>query len=306
VLPRCCKLRNVIATKAAVYAVTHLFISPVTNTISTLEDFILSSLSLLDAMIAPALFDRSEPSLQTPEFPSAIIGTPQTGAEDAVYDARALAIVVDNSDEELDEARHAVTLFPIDHPSWLYRSRALASLLLKRFQETSRDVLLAECINIQRQICSVCTMGNLDRGASMSDLASSLKRYFEKVGEESLLAEAIRLNRDVLSLRPCGHPDRSLSCYNLARSLHTHFEEKNQFWPKRLNSIGKHCHFDPTGTPIGPCRATVWPAHSIHGSTRQEKIHFCLKQLFSTERRYRFNLLSTLTGLSHATIWPTF
>jgi hypothetical protein len=124
-----------------------------------------------------------------------------------------------NEEKELDQARHAVARLSIDHPDWLHRSRDFASLLLKRFGDTKNDMLLTECIEIQRQICAVCTTGHPDRAASACDLALSLQTYFNQTGEESLLAEAIALNRETLSLRPIGHPDRSRSCNNLAYVL---------------------------------------------------------------------------------------
>jgi hypothetical protein len=109
------------------------------------------------------------------------------------------ASTIDSNDKELEATRHAVDQLSLGHPEWLNRSRALASLLSKRFQETSRNTLLAESIDIQRQICAVCTAGNPDELMSIVDLASSLRTYFMQIGEESLLIEAIDLTRDALS-----------------------------------------------------------------------------------------------------------
>jgi hypothetical protein len=149
----------------------------------------------------------------------------ENGPEEADNDTSSLSNIIENNNEKLDEARRAVTQIPIDHPEWITRSRALASLLLKSFEKTSECTLLEERVEIQRQICNACTAGNPERAASISDLASSLRTYFKQTGEESLPAEAITLSREALSLRPRGHPDWSMSCVHLATSLWIRFEQ---------------------------------------------------------------------------------
>jgi hypothetical protein len=129
--------------------------------------------------------------------------------EDIKCDVSTSASIIEDN-EGLYNSRHVVTQLSVDHPDWLRRSRDLASLLSKLFYETGRDILLVECIAIQRQIHSVCTLRNLDGAVSATDLASSLTLRFTQTGEESLLDEAISLNRESLSLRPREHPDRSI------------------------------------------------------------------------------------------------
>jgi tetratricopeptide (TPR) repeat protein len=132
--------------------------------------------------------------------------------------------IMDSNDEDLNKARGALAQVPIKDPHWLNRSRALASLLLKCFQEKSQDALMAECIDVQRQICALCTKSDPDKAVFLFDLALSLRTRFKLIGEDSLLSEAIALDRQALSLRPIGHPDRSVSCNNLALSLWTRFK----------------------------------------------------------------------------------
>jgi tetratricopeptide (TPR) repeat protein len=174
--------------------------------------------------------DRSEKpeSQRTQTLSTASIGS-RNGGERFEYDASNITSI-DRKDEELEEARCAVTRLSssTDQLEWLYRSRILASLLSRRFLETGREILLAECIDIQRQICAIYNTDHVDRAIFVSDLASSLLTYARHTGDDSLLAEAIDLNRDALSLRPVGHPDRSKSCSEVSKALRTRFHKTGE------------------------------------------------------------------------------
>jgi tetratricopeptide (TPR) repeat protein len=164
-------------------------------------------------------------AVQSPSFVSLQLkNTPDYMERDVLGSAN----TTDNNNEELDEARQAVTQLSADHPEWLHRSRALTSVLSKRYQETTQDALLAECIGIQRQICTLHNPGDKERAVSVSDLAISLWTRFKQTGEESQLSEAIDLNREALSLRPSGHSDRPKSCSNLANSLYSCFQQTGE------------------------------------------------------------------------------
>jgi tetratricopeptide (TPR) repeat protein len=153
---------------------------------------------------------------------------PQIRSEITDSHATNSVATTDGKDRELEESRRGVVPLSADYPDWLHTSRGLASLLSERFQETSQDIFLIECIDIQRHICAVCTPGSPDRALSVSDLASSLGTLFQERGEESLLSEAIDLNREALSLRRSGDPDRSVSCNNLAYTLWMRFNQTGE------------------------------------------------------------------------------
>jgi hypothetical protein len=114
----------------------------------------------------------------TTQPPSTVSIIAQNSPEDSNCDTSSSPIVKDSKDKELEDARSSTVHLSNDHPDWINRSRAFASLLSKRFDEMSRHKLLAECIDIQRQICSVCTTGHPDRAVSVTDLATSLQTYF--------------------------------------------------------------------------------------------------------------------------------
>jgi hypothetical protein len=141
----------------------------------------------------PMFLDK--PDQPTTPAVQAATTIPPNSPEVSDPSALPLASITDNDEKELDQARQAMTWISTDHPDWLHRSRALASLLMKSFEKTSRGTVLDECIDIQRRICVVCTIGNPDRARSVSDLALSLWTHFNQEGEESLLVEAIGLNR---------------------------------------------------------------------------------------------------------------
>jgi hypothetical protein len=173
------------------------------------------------------LLDRpDQPAPQVARSHSIATKISQDGPQVANSNLSTLASVagiMDSEDKELDEARHAISRIPVEHPDWLHKSRAFASILSKRFEKTSQNIFLAECIDIQRQLCVVCPTENQDRAVFVSDLAFSLWTYFKQTGEEASLIESISLNREALSLRSGAHPDRSISCNNLALSLWIYF-----------------------------------------------------------------------------------
>jgi hypothetical protein len=178
-------------------------------------------------MVASILSDQcQQPAYQATDLPSVKIVIPENGSE--ITDSNDLSSVttMGRADKELEQARCAIIRLAVDHPDRFDRSKDLASLISKRFEETGQYTLLSECIDIQRQICSLCTTENPNRASSLCDLALSLRTRFNQTGVESLLAEAITLNREALSLRPKGHPDRSISCDNLAIALCTYFNQK--------------------------------------------------------------------------------
>jgi tetratricopeptide (TPR) repeat protein len=172
--------------------------------------------------------DRSDQSVhQIAQSPS-VEAVIHENVSEVVSDAARPVTSVNSNDKKVQEARHTVTQLSVDHPEWLNRSRELVALLSKLFEETSQITLLFECIDIQQQICTICTTGDSDRAGSVSDLAASLLKCFMQTGEGSVLNEAIILNREALRLRPRGHPERSIMCMNLASSLWTHFEQTGE------------------------------------------------------------------------------
>jgi tetratricopeptide (TPR) repeat protein len=199
---------------------------------------------------------------------AASVGT-ENWSEDTHSCASGLATTIDANDK-LEDAKRAVTRLSVDHPEWLnmHMSRALASLFLKRFKETSRCTLLAECIDIQRQIRAVCTTVNPIRAISASDLASSLWTNFMQSGEESLLAEAIDLLRESLSPRPTGHPDRSISCIHLSIALRTYFDltGEQSLLAEAINLDREALSLRPSGHPDR--------SQSCHNLAISLQIHF--------------------------------
>jgi hypothetical protein len=188
---------NDIHCQIAVHAVVYLCAPCEENSFSTPSPKNISYRSLtilylfLTAMPTSTGFDRS----QAAHLPSVAPIIAQSGREYTNSNVSNSATSIDSYDKELEVTRRTVTGFSIDHPEWPNASRALASSLFKRFQETSRATLLTECIHIQREICAVSTTGHPDRAVSVSYLASSLRTYFKQTHEESPLAEAIDLNR---------------------------------------------------------------------------------------------------------------
>jgi tetratricopeptide (TPR) repeat protein len=177
-------------------------------------------------MTTSILSDRShQPAYQAAQLPSFEVNIPENRPEVTELDTSNSLTAKDANDKELEEARRTVAGLSTDHPDRLPRYRNLASLLSKRFEKTRQHALLAECIDLQRQICAVCPSGSPDKAVFVCDLALSLRTRFNQTGEESLLAEAIDLNREALSLRPTGHPDRSMSCNNLAYALWVRFTQ---------------------------------------------------------------------------------
>jgi hypothetical protein len=170
-------------------------------------------------MANPVLSDSSDqcPS-QAIQMGIAASVIPQNSSGDPDGGILTSASDADNDDKELDEARRAVALLPYDHPEWLDKAKALTSLLWDRG-------ILIECIEVERQICAVCTKDNSERAIAVSSLATSLLTLFEQTGKPDSLSEAIELGREALSLRPPGHPLRLDSCNDLAYFLTTLFEQ---------------------------------------------------------------------------------
>jgi hypothetical protein len=212
-------------------------------------------------------------------------------------DADSRDIKGDTGENELEMVRHALALLSTDDPDWLHNSRKLAFLLWKRFQDTKRDALLIECIDVKRQILTVCLAEEPTRAALVRSLAFSLLTLFERTGGESPLVEAIDLYRESLSLQSISNPDRTPSCILLANALQERFKQTGDesLLTEAINLNKEALSFQP----IGHTDRSASCANLAHALTKQV-MGCCLpKRLTSIERHCLSSPLVILSDIHH-------
>jgi hypothetical protein len=92
----------------------------------------------------------------------------------------------DSKNSDLDAARHSLSQLSIDDPDWLDIAWTFACDLEQRFEETSSNNFLMECISLRRQICVVCRQGNRGYVESLGNLAIALRTNYNMNGDETL------------------------------------------------------------------------------------------------------------------------
>jgi hypothetical protein len=85
--------------------------------------------------------------------------------------------------------------------------------------------LLAEAIDLLRQVLNQRPLGHPHRSSSLKSLANALTIQFRHLGDLNSLAEAVDLHRQTLELLPMAHSDRALSLSSLANALTIQFRQ---------------------------------------------------------------------------------
>jgi tetratricopeptide (TPR) repeat protein len=205
-----------LTTSPRIHAAVIIILQLCTRTVTTSPSISQLSPIVFAHWMLPSNSSRSEShTAHTSSVPRTVA---QNISEDAGRSTAALTSIMDGKDDELIEACRAVTLLSIDHPDWLDKCTSFAHLLRNRCQENSDPALLVMWVDIQRQICGVCTLGHPNRAKSVSNLALSIRGLFAQTGDQSLVDEAIELYKEALSLQPDDYPDPE-ACHGLAIAL---------------------------------------------------------------------------------------
>jgi hypothetical protein len=123
----------------------------------------------------------------------------------------------------LEEARRALRQCPIGHPDRANVLDNLAKACQTRSERLGDFSLLAEAVELYREVLNLRPPEHPDRAAALNKLGSAVSTQYERMGDLYLLEEVVELQRQALDLCPTGHPDRAAALNNLANVLVTTF-----------------------------------------------------------------------------------